>query len=562
MADSATSRPARKEADVVIVGGGIAGCILASRLHALHPALDITLLEAGQNVDNHPLTSTALGCFAAHYSDLDWAYTSVPQKHLALSGGSAVNYGTWNRGSRGDYERWVEVTEDESWGYDALLPYFKKVEKWFEQSEHGKKGDGEQHGHEGPIHVTTVAASSPKRKYPLRDAIKSAWARLGVQENRDGNAGDPLGSAPLVESWREGKRQLASRAYDLTGVDVRTGVLVQRIIIEERDGGQVATGVELASGDIVKARKQVILSAGAYRSPQILMLSGIGPKAALEKFDIPVIVDSADVGQNFHDHLGVCLWWKVRHPERGLALGTPVWTDPAYMLGIPCDWLVTQHHSSPTLKSALLQDGEPGTHHLLNPQTCHTETFIAYAPAGARLASVDIPMDGSHISSIVLSLAPTSRGAITISSASVLDPPVIDPNYYATETDRVILRAAIRDAVRLMTETPEGRDIVAGERAPDGFQPLTSASTDEEVDERIRRVANTFYHPGGSVSLGKVVDGRLRVKNGEEGGVVKGLRVVDASLFPSPVAAHYQAVVYAVAEKAVGVIAEELEFGG
>jgi choline dehydrogenase-like flavoprotein len=553
--------PIPTQGDYIIIGGGIAGCTLATRLAQTNASLSILLLEAGGDPNGHPLTSAPLASFAAHYSDIDYAYKTVPQQHLdnrscyqaggkVLSGGSATNYGTWTRGPAVDYDRWAKVVGDESWGYRGLLPYFKKTEDYVDS----EVKDWEQHGKGGPIHAVSVSDSDSNRKYPLREPIRKAWSELGVGAVSDGNGGTPLGSAELVENWRDGKRQLASQAYGLAGVRVLCNTVVQRIIINEVDGMKAASGVQLADGQIISATREVIVSCGAYRTPQVLMLSGIGNSDLLAHHGIPLVLENPEVGQNLHDHLSLCLWWKLRHPEQGLAIGSPLWNDPAYTKGMPADWVVFQHAPNSLLEQALrtegnIADGED----LLNPQRCHTETLVVYAPAGAPLAGVNIPLDGTHITTAILGMTPTSRGSISISSASPLDDPVIDPNYYATEADRVLLRHGVRQSLRLLQETTDGAALVEGEVPPEGFPSLTAGSTDEEIDARVRRAGNTFYHPAGSASMGKVVDSQLRVYG------VKGLRVVDASVMPVPIAAHYQACVYALAEKAADLISADIK---
>lgn len=404
------------------------------------------------------------------------------------------------------------------------------------------------------MYISSVTSSG--RSYPLRETILKAWKRLGLEENLDANNGVSQGIAELIENRRDGLRQLTSVIYPLRGAHLLTETMVSRVILTNGQQGKVATGVELADKRQihVKSGGEVILCGGAYRSPQILMLSGIGDKDEIEKHGIPHQVDLPWVGKNFHDHQMIFRYWKLRHPEKGLSMGSPAFSGPVFERGNATDWLATMTVPHQGLKAAIAKDeGKPvdDDHALLKGPPSHLEFTILYAAYGAEQIGLQIPIDGTAIMSFYMACLPTSRGCITLGSVDPTAPPVIDPNYYATEADRFVMRQGWRVLSRLMLETPEGQDLVADEIRPEGHKCLASDASDEEIDVRVKMGAVSCGHPAASCSMGKVVDSSCQVFG------VHGLRVVDASVIPVPLAAHYQVPVFALAEQAVDIILAE-----
>jgi choline dehydrogenase-like flavoprotein len=202
------------------------------------------------------------------------------------------------RGDRNDYDEWAKQVGDPKWSYAGMLPYFRKTE-----NHHVPYASPEDHGFEGGMYTGTVTSSG--RKYPLRDMVKAAWEAVGLEQIPDANSGSPQGFAELTENRRNGIRQLAGDVYSLARVKFMTEKLIKRVVIEQLDKRNIAAGVELASGEVNTANEEIIISAGAYRTPQLLMLSGIGPAAELEKHGIEQVVELSEVGKNLHDHLGV-----------------------------------------------------------------------------------------------------------------------------------------------------------------------------------------------------------------------------------------------------------------
>ncbi|KAE9378824.1 GMC oxidoreductase [Stipitochalara longipes BDJ] len=497
--------------DYIIIGAGIGGTVVASRLHERDPSLSILLIEAGPDSRKTELAEVAASPMKVALlkgSELDWNYETVPQEHLdglkiyvlENEGKEQVQMkiGLWTRGDSKDYDAWAEVVGDESWNWKGFLPYFRKTEHHFSPLD---DSSSKIHGYNGPVHTASVNI----------------------------NGGSQLGLAEIVEARTQGKRVIANAC----------------LISTFPDGTKVATGVELVSGRKLSAKREVILSAGAIRTPQLLMLSGIGSSKELEHHGIEQIVESPNVGKNLWDHLSLPQQWKLRYPELGASFGSPAFNDPAFMNGNPLDWQATASADTGELKEALYRDLGGLTlekNALLRGPRCHVGNMVHY---------VGIPLDGTIIRSVALNLLPTSRGTVTLSSPEVESLPTIDNNHYATASDRYRFRNAVRLSSKLLN-TPPLKDLIIGELPPAGLRPLSEQSSDVEIDERVKAGAINLQHPAGTASMGAVVDTKLRVKG------VRGLRVVDASVIPTPISAPIQAAVYALGERAVDLIMDDI----
>ncbi|KAI4112767.1 MAG: hypothetical protein LQ338_008275 [Usnochroma carphineum] len=513
--------------DFLIAGGGTAGCVVASRLS--HAGFSVAVFEAGPQ-DYSEKVMSPLAAPTLLGSPLEYNYLSLEQPHLAhrrvpnyggrlLSGSSGVNYANWTKCHSADYDAWARLVGDERWSFQGLAESFEKVDQ-------------------------VMHASAVQRNYPLREPLRSALLETGVPFNECANGGDPLGFAPLTENWKDGQRQPASQAYDLDKVQIHTESTVRKIIIDQST--KVAQGLELLDGRTFSATKEVLICCGGVKSPQLLMLSGIGPAKHLVSHDLPVIED-LPVGENLHDHLSGTLYFKLKHPDKGLAIGSPLFPEkaPDFKKGNPIDWIVTL--SIPDTSRAVHADDIPVDHAMAAKRRGHVEFFISYAPIAAS-AFFDHSLAGTHISTPILGLLPTSRGSVTLSSTDANADPIIDPNYLDTEMDREALRTGVRAVLRTMLDTTHGRTIVEEETPPPGQPRLSSSSTDEEIDKRVAAIGRSFYQVAGSSAMGRVVDTQLRVY-----GVGK-LRVVDASILPLPLAGHYQYPIYAIAESAAEMV--------
>ncbi|OQV11204.1 hypothetical protein CLAIMM_15073 [Cladophialophora immunda] len=545
--------------DYVIVGGGVSGVVIASRLRASLPKASILVLEAGKDESDFEPAKYVKNIATVRGSKIDYAFDTVPQRHLdggpkkawagrALSGGGAINVGAWLRGPAVDFDRWAELLQDDSWAFSSLLPYFCKSETFV--SKHADLG---LHGSDGPMQIKLNKDIRHGKSYPLCEQMKGAWQELdpSLKWNPDVNSGDPLGMGDWATTFIRAERQFPHKAYNLEGVEIQTNSLVKRIILERAgpDSEPKATGVEMADGRFISSRKEVIVCGGTYNSPKILLLSGIGPASQLGKHGINVQVDGAAVGQGLCDDIALRQVWRLRHPERGLAFGSPLMTDHDLISNVPVDFFVWAQAPHELIREALAKDGIPD-HHLFNPRAVHQEMYTMWMAgrSAALLAQLGLSNDGSLICTSAYNMYPLSRGSVSLGSADPATPPLIDPNYYAAETDRAIFRDALRKQMRVLLATESGKSFVAAEVPPPGFPPLSHESSDEDIDRRVGVFAETGSHPCGTCAMGRVVDPRLRVKG------VKGLRVVDASVFPSPIATHHQAAVYAVAEKGASMI--------
>ncbi|ORY09833.1 glucose dehydrogenase [Clohesyomyces aquaticus] len=550
--------------DYIIVGGGTAGVVIASRLSQYLPTSRILLLEAGPDAVNDPAVTDPFPWMELFMKGYMIDYSTTPQSYLndrqilnpagrLLSGSSAVNVGVWMRASSTDYALIAQKAGDKRFEFKNLVKYFKRVETFWD-----KDADERYHGFDGPIKTTGG------RKYPLGDTILRTAENLGHQLNKEANKGDPTGLIQTTQCYNATsesscERQHSAKVFDLSKVDVRCGSPIARILF---DDNKTATGVQLVSGEVLNAKKEVIVSCGAQKTPQVLMLSGIGPSDELSKNNITHVLDSPYVGKNLFDHNGLTQFFKIKHPERGLVYPfTEKTRKPEYGQGISWEWIVFNNIPKLDLAPILASDNElavnEGLHPHLQEKRCHFMTIPWYFPIA--LTPMYNPTighdDGKHIAFTSLHLLPLSRGTVTLRSADPSDNPVIDPKYLSTATDRFIMHRAVRATLSFISTSPLAEQL-DGETppAPEGYSgpawpALTAESSDKEVDDRIRAFTATIAHPMGTCALGTVLDDEFRVKG------VKGLRVCDASVFPEPVGAMPSLTIYALAEMCADLVA-------
>ena len=523
--------------DYLVIGGGSAGCVLAARLSE-DPTVSVCLLEAGP-VDKNVLIHCPAGlALLAQTSQANWAFETVPQPGLngrrgyqprgkVLGGSSSVNAMCYIRGPREDYDRWA-AEGNAGWGFDDLLPYFKK-------SEHNERGADAHHGTGGPLNVMDLC--SPNRFGPV---FIEAAAQAGYPRNADFNGPAQEGVGMYQVTHKGGERCSVAKAY-LTpnlgrkNLTVMTGAHTTRILLE----GRRAVGAEVLIGGALqqlRAKREVLLCAGALQSPQLLMLSGIGPGAALQRLGIAVVHDLTGVGANLHDH-----------PDVVQVVDTPGLTE---LFGL----------SLPGAVNAIrgIFEWRRARSGLLTTNFAEAGGFIKSTP-GEPLPDLQLhfvigklidhgrkTVFGHGYSCHVCLLRPKSRGALTLASADPLAAPLIDPNFLAEPDDLARLLRGFK-AMRKILQQPA----LAGYRGRE-LPASAGAQTDAQIEQFIRNHADTIYHPVGTCRMGSgagdVVDAQLRVHG------VQGLRVVDASIMPSIVGGNTNAPVIAIAEKAADLI--------
>ena len=521
--------------DILIVGAGSAGCVLAARLSE-DPGLRVGLIEAGP-----PDTSVLIHCPAglallAQTGGANWAFETVPQPGLngrrgyqprgkVLGGSSSVNAMIYARGHRADYDAWA-AQGNPGWSYDEVLP-------WFKRAEHNERGADAFHGTGGPLNVADLRSDAT-----WRERFTQAGVQAGYPHNPDFNGAEQEGFGPYQVTHRNGERFSAAKAYltpnlSRPNLQVLTGARVLRVRFE----GRRAVGVDVRMGGTertLKARREVILSAGALQSPQLLMLSGIGPGALLQKSGIDVVHDAPGVGRNLQDH-----------------------TD--FIFGFESPSLDTLGLSFAGTARVLREFGRFRRERrgMLTSNFAECGGFLRTRP---DLDAPDIQLHfvtglvddharrirlGHGISCHVCVLRPRSRGSVELASSDPLVAPRIDPGFFSDPADLEDMVAGFKLTRRLLKAPSLARWL---------GRDLFTAGIDDDAAIRdvLRRRCDTVYHPVGSCRMGSdpasVVDPQLRVRG------VEGLRVIDASVMPSLIGGNTNAPTVMIAEKAVDLL--------
>ena len=526
------------EYDFIIVGAGAAGCVLANRLSE-NPEHKVCLIEAGPK-DNSLLIKIPAGIIALMRSaSRNWRYWTEPQKALngrkvyiprgkTLGGSSAVNAMCYTRGHKWDFDHW-ESLGNKGWGYKDVLPLFKRSENY-------EPGANEFHGEGGPINVSDLQSPMEVSK-----AFVKAGVEAGYPETDDFNNDVQEGVGLFKVFQKNGERFGAARGYlhpvlDRPNLTVMTGVRVNKVIFD----GKKATGVEVTRNNSTQTLKgaKVILSGGAINSPQILKLSGVGPKEELEQHGIPLVHELPGVGENLQDHPDILV---VNNSKRwdtlALGLKTLAWTGPI-------DLFRYIFNRKGMLTSNVAESGG-----FVKSRPEETIPDIQFHMSNTRLDNHGLNLAFSipyGYSGHICVLRPKSRGSLTLRDANPATPAKIDPNLLGHPDD---MEGMVR-GVKIL------RNIFA-QKAFDPWRksevyPGEKTQSDEEIREFIRKKADNIYHPVGTCKMGHddmaVVDDTLKVHGMEN------LYVIDASIMPTLVGGNTTAPTIMIAEKAADMI--------
>jgi choline dehydrogenase-like flavoprotein len=524
-----------EEFDHVVVGGGSAGCVLASRLSE-DPKVSVCLLEAGGPGNNWVVKAPIGIAIQVPSKTNNWAFETVPQPGLngrkgyqprgkALGGSSAINAMVYIRGHRSDYDGWAALGNT-GWAYNDVLSYFKK-------SENNEVVKDDFHGSGGPLNVANLRTGNPFQEYFLE-----AGRQLQLPMNADFNGAHQMGLGVYQVTQKNGERWSAARAYlepnlSRPNLKVVTGAAARKILFD----GKRAIGVEFnrdGKPESVRARREVILSSGAFQSPQLLMLSGIGNAAELKKLGIDVVRHSPGVGQNLQDHIDFAFSYRSNRLDNfGISFA-----------GLRNLWKEIGRYRREGAGMITSNVAECGGFLKTDPNLPVPDIQLHFSIAMADNHGRNRHL-GHGFGCHVCLLRPKSRGTVTLDSADPAAPPRIDPKFYDHPDDLEVMVKAFKITRRIMDAAP-----LAKWRTVDMF--TGGVQSDDEIRKALRDRSDTVYHPIGTARMGTdeaaVVDPQLRVTG------VEGLRVVDASIMPTLIGGNTNAPSIMIGEKGADLI--------
>lgn len=552
----------RDQLDYIIVGGGIAGLVVAEEL-SQNPNVSVTLLEAGPDGTNEPMVNTPLLAPLLTETEYLWQYTSQPDPNLggraptagqgrALGGGSAVNYMAYCRAAPSIYDEWAAISGNRGLRYENLFQDFKATTHYQEQNlTYDPRLNASAYDH-GSLQI---AATSDTMDWTLQftKAMKDALGLPQVDLNGGDSLGVTSGASSILASNRTRSYALTAFGWkmaDRPNVHIRHGAWVSKILFENKQAIGVRYHDTKDNSTHELHAREIILAGGAINTPKLLLLSGVGPQNDLRALSIPLVLDAPHVGSNLYNHhFSVISYEAYPHVETlGKYMQNQTFSQQSNMSYAQNGSGILGQTSAPFAVAQGPNNtswgGINGTYSKKEEEEKEKNDrgqLLYQLTNGALIPGIG--SNTSTLSAFVALIQPQSTGSIRLNSSSYRIPPLINSNYYGHPSDKSLILHGYKQLRRIMQQPCMTQHVVQREIFPG---PLVADDDDEGLWKAIQETAQTFYHPVGTCALGNVVDGRNWRVKGLEGG----LRVVDSSTLPSPPSCHLQASVYAVARRA------------